>query len=164
MVKILNLWRYMVKLWGEMINWWRLWGVMSWSIKIRNCPIDRLISLIPNKQNWIRKDFKDLKKKSILSYYPIWSTIWWPASSNSYPPASSNLSYISYQLGMVKANICFLQDTFAHAASQHNKERAKLFCIHKLTDAYNWLVLLWLTGDWKYAIPPTQKTWPILLF
>lgn len=41
-------------------------------------------------------------------------------------------------------------------SSMHTLEKAlpTLFCIHELTDAHNWLLSLWLTGERDYVIPP----------
>lgn len=65
---------------------------------------------------------------------------------------------------------CLLKDTWRIFSNrcvtgQSNTPRkvlSALFCIHRLTDTHAWRVVLWLTGESVYAIPPTQKAGQIL--
>lgn len=54
-------------------------------------------------------------------------------------------------------NCCWCRDT-----GHHNSVLFAFFRIHDLTNAPDWLVSLWLTGDRVFAILPIQKTQPIL--
>lgn len=109
---------------------------------------------------------KILKRYVVIFFCPFFFT---------YPPARSPLSYFSYQLGRVKRTCdTWSQPTGAsqigaNAASQSsvtylNKNMlSTLFCIHGITDDHDWLTSAWLTGEIEDAIPPTQRTQPILL-
>lgn len=74
-----------------------------------------------------------------------------------------------------RANTCLLWNTWsqprasfwtASLGSKHilGKTLYVLFCTRELTNTYSYLVSLYLTGKREYAIPPTQRAWPDLLF
>lgn len=81
----------------------------------------------------------------------------------SHPSVNSALSYISLQPGRMKASMHVLQDCVKPAyfiTEQCKTLRGKLSfhaVILELTDAHDWLVLVWLTEERKYTIPPTQS-------
>lgn len=88
----------------------------------------------------------------LTPFFPpkIWS------HANSHLPASPWLSRGSYQTGKVKANTC---------CETPNSVICPL--PHSWAHRWPWLASiawLWLTGVREYAIPPSQRLWPILLW
>lgn len=111
---------------------------------------------------------------SSLTYMSSWVCEWFcpiflpVCSVNSHPPANSSPSYSYHQLGRVRANTCFLQDTW----SQPNSSFCAFWILFECaiypapyTRAHRCprvIVSLWLTVETEYIIRPTQRARPIL--
>lgn len=89
-------------------------------------------------------------------------------------PFTSQLSLIIWQLPVVwrltRGSSETHEDSRLHlllccscCVTMQRKALYALFHIHELMIAHDWLLLLWVTGEREYAIPPSQRTCPNLL-